>query len=167
LIVIESMELAAPLLSDLLAKWPVARLATVNENNQPHVVPIVFVAHEGCLWSPIDGKRKQMVELQRIQNLRGNANFSLILDQYDGDWNKLWWVRLDGRSEIHTVADQTSAQVTAALREKYPQYEKIPLFKNEPLLLKLMWTRATGWAQDDLMTTIGRALAARNVSLAN
>jgi hypothetical protein len=70
---------------------------------------------------------------------------------------------LDGQSEIHTVADQTSAQVTAALREKYPQYEKISLFKNEPLLLKLTWTRATGWAQDDLTTTIGRALAARIV----
>ena len=103
------MELAAPLLSDLLAKWPVARLATVNENNQPHLVPIVFVAHEGILWSPIDGKRKQMVELQRIRNLRGNANFSLILDQYDGDWNNLWWVRLDGQSEIHTVASVRSA----------------------------------------------------------
>ena len=157
------MELAAPLLSDLLAKWPVARLATVNENNQPHLVPIVFVAHEGVLWSPIDGKRKQMVELQRIRNLRGNANFSLILDQYDSDWKKLWWVRMDGHSKIHTVVDQTAAQVTAALREKYPQYEKISLFKNESLLLKLMWTRATGWAQDDLTMAISRALAAGNV----
>ncbi len=155
------MEVAAPLLSDLFAKWPVARLATVNENNQPHLVPIVFVAHEGILWSPIDGKRKQMVEVQRVRNLRGNVNFSLILDQYDSDWNNLWWVRLDGQSEIHTVADHTSAQVTAALRRKYTQYEKISLFKNEPLLLKLMWTRATGWAQDDLATTIGRALAVR------
>ena len=155
------MEVAAPVLSDLLAKWPVARLATVNENNQPHLVPIVFVAHEGILWSPIDGKRKQMVELQRVRNLRGNVNFSLILDQYESDWNNLWWVRLDGQSEIHTAADHTSAQVTAALRQKYPQYEKISLFKNEPMLLKLMWTRATGWAQDDLTTTIGRALAAR------
>ena len=157
------MEVSAPLLSDLLAKWPVARLATVNENNQPHLVPIVFVAHEGVLWSPIDGKRKQMVELQRMQNVKGNSNFSLILDQYDSDWKKLWWVRLDGQSKIHTVVDQTSAQVIAALREKYPQYEKISLFKNQLLLLKLMWTRATCWAQDDLTTVIGRALAAGNL----
>ena len=161
------MQIAAPLLSDLLAKWPVARLTTVNEDNHPHLVPIVFVALEGILWSPIDGKRKQMVELQRIKNLRGNANFSLILDQYDSDWTNLWWVRLDGQSEIHVAADQTSDQVTAALREKYPQYEKISLFKNETVLLKLMWTRATGWAQDDLRTAIGRALTARNLSPAN
>ncbi len=94
------MQLDQRQLSHLLDVWPVARLASVGVQGQPHLVPIVFVALDGAIYSPIDGKPKSNGTLQRIRNVAADARVSLLLDRYDDDWDRLWWVRIEANASV-------------------------------------------------------------------
>jgi PPOX class probable F420-dependent enzyme len=36
--------------------------------------------------------------LQRLVNVRAEPRVSLLVEQYDEDWSRLWWVRADGHA---------------------------------------------------------------------
>ena len=132
----------------LLARWPVARLATLGPDGAPALVPVVFAASGGRLWLPVDGKPKRGGELARVANVRRDPRVALLLDRYEADWSALWWVRIDGAGEIVAGAGAPGvADAAAALREKYPQYAETPLFRDaEPTLLAVEPRRITSWA---------------------
>jgi len=130
----------------LLGAWPVARLATVAPDGRPHVVPIAFVRHAGALWSPVDGKPKRRGALARLANVAAEPRVAVLLDHYDADWRRLWWIRVDGRA---TLAGGDAA-VEAALRAKYPQYRETPLYAGAPALLRIVPARITSWAAEEL-----------------
>lgn len=141
------MQLDQRQLFHLLDVWPIARLASVGPQRQPHLVPIVFVPLDGAIYSPIDGKPKRDGILQRMRNVSANASVTLLLDQYDDDWGRLWWVRIDATAEVVTEPDeQTLQRIVAALRRKYPQYASVDVFKGIPTLLRLRPTRHTAWS---------------------
>jgi PPOX class probable F420-dependent enzyme len=133
-------------LEHLLDTWPVARLATVAADGRPHLVPIVFARHDGALWSPVDGKPKQRrrdgAALARIENVAHEPRVTLLLDHYDADWRRLWWIRIDGRAERRGG----EAAVEAALRLRYPQYRETPVYSGPPTLLRIEPLRITSWA---------------------
>jgi PPOX class probable F420-dependent enzyme len=131
----------------ILAAWPVARLATLAADGRPQLVPIVFAQSGGALWSPIDGKPKRGVELARVRNLRRDARVSLLLDHYDADWTKLWWLRVDGRAEVVSGVGVEARAAAGALRAKYPAYASgvTPLFAGEPTLIRIAIEKRTGW----------------------
>jgi len=134
-------------LSHLLDVWPVARLASVGVQGQPHLVPIVFVALDGAIYSPIDGKPKSNVTLQRIRNVAADARVSLLLDRYDDDWDRLWWVRIEANASVVKEPEPAAlAQIVAALRSKYPQYASVGVFAGTPTLLRLQPTRHNAWS---------------------
>jgi len=131
----------------ILATWPVARLATLGEDGRPELVPIVFAECEGALWSPIDGKAKRGAELARVRNLRRDTRVCLLLDHYDPDWTKLWWLRVDGHAAV-VRADSAEALAAAnALRAKYPRYAsgETRLFSGEPTLIRIEVEKSFGW----------------------
>jgi len=68
-------------------------------------VPIVYVVLGDELWSPIDGKPKSGRELARVGNLRRDPRATLLLQHYDADWQRLWWLRLECEAEVVTIAD--------------------------------------------------------------
>jgi PPOX class probable F420-dependent enzyme len=125
----------------LLDAWPVARLATVAPDGRPHLVPIAFVRHAGALWSPVDGKPKASAALARLAHVEREPRVAVLLDHYDADRRRLWWVRVDGRAE-RCGGD---AAVEAALRAKYPQYRETPLYAAEPTLLRIEPGRVSSW----------------------
>lgn len=133
------MELTAEARTRLLERWPLAALATLAPGGGPHLVPIVFAWHAEHLWSPIDGKPKREGELARLRHLRRDPRVCVLLDGWDADWSRLWWIRIDGRAQIvEAVAperDPALAPIVAALRAKYPQYAETPLFRGTPTLL--------------------------------
>jgi nitroimidazol reductase NimA-like FMN-containing flavoprotein (pyridoxamine 5'-phosphate oxidase superfamily) len=57
----------------------IARLATVDpENNQPYVVPVVFVFNGTNIFIPIDDKPKKIVnsnQLKRVKNIQKILTF--------------------------------------------------------------------------------------------
>ena len=141
------MQLDQRQLSHLLDVWPVARLASVGPREQPHLVPIVFVTLDGAIYSPIDGKPKRNGLLQRMRNVAAHASVSLLLDHYDDDWDRLWWVRIDANAEVVVEPESRLLQrVVTALLLKYPQYASVDPFTGVPTLLRLQPNRHTAWS---------------------
>ena len=137
------MELEPAEVDSILARWPVARLVTLGRGGKPEPLPIVFAFVAGALWSPLDGKPKRGGELARVRTLAADARVALLLDHYEDDWSKLWWLRVEGRAALVPAAGHP--EVAAALRAKYPQYERVALFAGEPRLIRVAAERITSW----------------------
>jgi PPOX class probable F420-dependent enzyme len=104
----------------------VARLATVGLDGSPHLVPVVFALRDDIIYTAVDGKPKTTVRLRRLDNIAHQPRVSLLVDHYDDDWTRLWWVRADGTATVHTDDTDASAARTL-LRSKYRQYQEVSL----------------------------------------
>lgn len=143
------MTFAEEAVARILERWPVARLALLDEAGEPRQLPIVFAPAEGALWSPVDGKPKRSADLARLRLLELHPRVSLLLDEYADDWSRLWWLELRGRAEVVRAEREADARVAgpaAALRTKYPQYASTPLFVGAPTLIRVTVENARGWA---------------------
>jgi PPOX class probable F420-dependent enzyme len=112
-------------LSDLVSHWPearVARLATVAPDGRPHVVPICFAVEDDTLYTAIDEKPKRTRALQRLRNIEANPRVEVLIDHYEEDWSRLWWVRLQGRARVQELDARSLELLTA----KYSQYRARP-----------------------------------------
>jgi PPOX class probable F420-dependent enzyme len=103
----------------------VARLATIDPDGRPHLVPIVFALDGDTLYSAVDRKPKRSRTLRRIENARARPDVTILVDHYDDDWSRLWWIRLRGRARVLDAGEERE-RALALLREKYPQYRDEP-----------------------------------------
>ena len=101
----------------------VARLATVRPDGRPHIVPICFVLAEGVLYTAVDQKPKRASRLVRLENVEANPRVAVLVDHYDDDWSRLWWVRLDGRARVLSDGSERRRAVEL-LADRYPQYAR-------------------------------------------
>lgn len=108
----------------------VARLATVDAEGRPHLVPVVFARHGDEIVTAIDWKPKTTQRVKRLRNIAVHPSVSLLVDAYDEDWDRLWWVRADGDARIvppdEPAARDEYATAIALLREKYAPYRQRP-----------------------------------------
>jgi PPOX class probable F420-dependent enzyme len=95
----------------------VGRLATVTADGRPHVVVVCFALRDGVLYTAVDAKPKAGRHLRRLDNVRATGRASLLVDHYEEDWSRLWWVRLDGAAEVIESDDAIDVLVA-----KYEQY---------------------------------------------
>ncbi|WP_019852763.1 TIGR03668 family PPOX class F420-dependent oxidoreductase [Actinopolyspora mortivallis] len=127
-----------------LERARVARLATVGRDEQPHLVPVTFAAvGEGVerIVTAVDHKPKTTTALRRIRNIERNPRVCLLADHYEEDWQRLWWVRADGRAR--TLAATRAPELVRALGAKYEQYRRHP---PEGALIVIEVTNVTGWS---------------------
>jgi PPOX class probable F420-dependent enzyme len=103
----------------------VARLATTDPDGRPHLVPIVFALEGNTLYSAVDRKPKRSQTLRRIENARERPDVTVLLDHYEEDWERLWWIRLRGRARVLDDGRERE-HALALLAEKYPQYRDAP-----------------------------------------
>ena len=101
----------------------VARLATLDPDGRPHLVPIVFVLDGDTLYSATDAKPKRSRRLRRVENARDRADVTILVDRYDEDWERLWWVRLRGRARVLDAGEE-SERALRLLAGKYEQYRR-------------------------------------------
>ena len=99
----------------------VARLATTDPDGRPHLVPIVFALDGHTLYSAVDRKPKRSQRLRRIENARARPEVTVLVDRYDDDWSRLWWIRLRGRARVLDNGEER-AHALALLAAKYEQY---------------------------------------------
>ena len=72
-------------------------LATVHPDRGVDAVPVVYVVAGGDVILPIDSvKAKTTTRLQRLANLEVDPRCVLLVEHFDPDWSKLWWVRVHG-----------------------------------------------------------------------
>jgi PPOX class probable F420-dependent enzyme len=100
----------------------VARLATVGPDGRPHVVPICFALDGDTLYTAVDAKPKSTRALRRLADIEADPRVEVVIDHYEDDWSRLWWVRLSGRA--HVVGHH--ARGLELLCAKYPQYANDP-----------------------------------------
>jgi PPOX class probable F420-dependent enzyme len=99
------------------------------------------------LVSAIDHKPKSTPDLRRIRLLRTDPRVAVLVDRYDQDWDRLWWVRADGHAAILDASDPSGRrdESLAALARKYPQYRR------QPPTGAVIWIwvdRWNGWAAE-------------------
>ena len=124
----------------LLDDERVARLAYVDENDRPRVLPVTFAVTGDAAWSAIDEKPKRPGEPARLRYLRRRPEAALLVDVYHDDWSRLAWVQLLGRVALLPV--ESSPEGMAALAAKYEPYaERTP----PGPLLRLDVERALHW----------------------
>ena len=103
----------------------VARLATTDPDGRPHLVPIVFALDGDTLYSAVDRKPKRSRTLRRVENARARPDVTVLVDHYDEDWERLWWIRLRGRARVLDDGKERE-RAFALLAAKYPQYREVP-----------------------------------------
>ena len=101
----------------------VARLATVGAGGKPHVVPISYAVDGDTIYFAVDAKPKRTTDLQRLRNIAANPSVSVLVDHYEEDWTRLWWVRIDGTARLLPDGVQ-AVRATDLLAARYPQYQR-------------------------------------------
>ena len=104
-----------------VAQARVARLATHDVDGRLHLVPICFALDCDVVYSAVDRKPKRRAALRRLANVAADPDVCLLVDEYEEDWSRLWWVRLRGRARLLEAGEERDRAI-ALLREKYEQY---------------------------------------------
>lgn len=104
----------------------VARLATIDPDGRPHLVPICFALAGGVLYTAVDHKPKRSARLRRVENVRTRPAVTVIVDHYEEDWSRLWWVRVRGPARVEEPGGPEHMRAVALLAAKYEQYRRRP-----------------------------------------
>ncbi len=130
---------------EYFARARIARLATVDAFGRPHLVPAVFALTGDTVVFAVDHKPKRSVHLKRLANIRVHPEVCLLVDDYDEDWDRLWWARADGTAVVLPPAEGSavSARYAGLLGRKYPQQYagRLP----EGPVVEIAVARWSGW----------------------
>ncbi|MCI2417073.1 TIGR03668 family PPOX class F420-dependent oxidoreductase [Saccharopolyspora sp. K220] len=118
-----------------------AHLASADDVGRPHLVPVVFAVRATVIVTAVDHKPKTTTNLKRLRNIASNPHVALLVDHYEDDWSRLWWVRADGEAVLAEPGEQPD--LLAALVAKYPQYQQNP---PTGTLIVTQVSRWTGWS---------------------
>jgi len=127
----------------------VARLATADAVGRPAIVPICYAFSGETFYSAIDKKPKRvdLMQLQRVRNIRVNSQVALVIDDYSENWSELVYVVVRGVAEIIDPGEPVSAEhesAVAALRSKYEQYRSMVIDRNP--IVKIVPTQVRLWS---------------------
>jgi PPOX class probable F420-dependent enzyme len=106
-----------------LGQARVGRLATVTADGRPHLVPCCFALDADVVYSAVDAKPKSTTALRRLANVRATGTAALLVDHYDEDWDRLWWIRVDGRGRVIDAGGERERALDL-LVAKYEQYRQ-------------------------------------------
>lgn len=88
-------------------------------------MPIVFAIDGDTLYTAVDRKPKRSRTLRRVENARIRPDVTVLVDHYEEDWRRLWWIRARGRARVLDGGDERRRGL-ALLAAKYPQYADAP-----------------------------------------
>jgi PPOX class probable F420-dependent enzyme len=122
----------------IIRRARIARFATANSKAKPHVVPVVFAFDKEKYYLPIDAKTKtaKPEKLKRIGNIEANPTVALLIDEYNEDWKKLFFIMVQGKAAIISKKnggdegdddDRLLKLAHKLLYAKYPQYQHVDI----------------------------------------
>jgi PPOX class probable F420-dependent enzyme len=127
----------------------IARLATLDAEQAPHIVPVCFVYDGRVFYSAVDRKPKRVApeKLARLRHIAASPQIALIIDEYREDWGKLWYVLVRGKAKlIPKSAHPKRARAIRLLRAKYPQYTAAML-PDDAAVIRIIPERITSWGR--------------------
>lgn len=117
-------------------------LGTVHRTRGVDLVPVVYVHSAGRIYLPIDTvKEKAASRLARVANLALDPRCALLVEQFDNDWTKLWWVRVHGFGAVAT--DELGA-LRPLFATHFPDHYQAP--EDVTDLLAIEPAMVIGWA---------------------
>jgi PPOX class probable F420-dependent enzyme len=107
----------------------VARLASMDADGHPHIVPICYVFDGSHFYTPLDEKPKRVNDhdLRRVRNIAQHPEVALLFDRYEEDWSRLGYVLIRGGARLMTPQELDHHRALILLRERYPQYLSMAL----------------------------------------
>ncbi len=129
---------------ELLAHAPVGRLATASADGVPHVIPVCYALMDGLIYSVLDQKPKRasLTRLRRVRNIRANPQVSLVVDHYEENWERLWYILISGTAQLLEEGAERPAAIQI-LREKYAQYRLMNIDPNP--VIKITPSNVVSW----------------------
>jgi PPOX class probable F420-dependent enzyme len=109
----------------LVGEARVARLATLDPDGRANQVPFTFVLAGDTVYSGVDRKPKTSSRLRRLANVERDPRVTVLVDHYEDDWSRIWWVRLRGRGRVLEEGPDRERAIRL-LAEKYQQYRAAP-----------------------------------------
>ena len=141
----------------MLSDAPVGHLSTASKAGVPHVIPVCFaLAHHedgAAIYIVLDRKPKRaaLTRLRRVRNILENPQVALVVDHYDADWTKLWYILVTGAAKFLEGEPVEGCNRNAErrhaihlLREKYPQYREMDIDDNP--VIKITPGRMVAWS---------------------
>jgi PPOX class probable F420-dependent enzyme len=139
------LEGATPAEIAFLTSARVGHLATVDTRGRPHALPVCFALVDGTIFTPLDEKPKRVPDdrLQRVRDILANPSVCLVVDRYSENWDELAWLQVRAEAELLPIESSGREPIIQALRDRYPQYQRMALERRP--LLKLVPRRIVSW----------------------
>jgi PPOX class probable F420-dependent enzyme len=124
----------------------VARLATVDAQGRPHVVPVCFALVDDRFYIALDEKPKRVrpMDLKRVRNIVERSEASLLVDRYSDDWSLLAYVLVHCTATLVPPSDPAHAAAMAALRTRYPPYGAMNIGAQPIIMLAPVYVSSWG-----------------------
>ena len=101
-----------------VAEARVARVGTLDQRGSIHLVPVVYAMDGDTWYSPSDAGPRPV---KRLRNVLADPRATILIDDYDEVWSRVWWVRLRGQGRMVESAAE-SERARRLLAAKYPQF---------------------------------------------
>jgi len=127
----------------------VARLATIDQDGHLHLIPVCIVYDGRAFYTALDAKPKRVPpeRLARTRHIQTNPNVALLFDEYEEDWEKLWYILVRGTAELLSAKElEEQAKARRLLKAKYPNYAA-GLLPDGALIIRILPTRITSWGK--------------------
>jgi PPOX class probable F420-dependent enzyme len=127
----------------------VARLATLDTRRGPHIIPFCFAYDGKVFYTPIDRKPKRVApqRLTRLQNIRKSPHVAILIDHYDEDWSRLWYILIRGTAKIvPPSARKEQRRAVRLLKAKYPQYAG-GMLADDAMVIRITPQKVTSWGK--------------------
>lgn len=128
--------------AQMIERERVCRVATVNPEGVPHLVPVCHALADGKIYfgSGNDGRK--------VKNLEANPNCTVTVDLYAEDWTYLKGVMVQGRAAIIAKGPRFR-KARAQLYRKYPPYETdAALDEKDSVIVEVTPTSVFSWGLD-------------------
>ena len=111
------------------------------------MIPICFAWDGSVFYSAIDHKPKRVgpSRLARLKNIKETPHVALLVDHYDEDWTRLWYVLVRGEADLVSSPAERKRAIQQ-LRTKYPQYDESMLDDDAPVL-RITPVRVVAWGK--------------------
>lgn len=87
------MNMADPVVQDILRRSMVARIATLSRGGRPSVNPLYFIHHDGVIWLGT------VVWTLAVRNVKANSRVSMLFN-VERDTSDKRVLRVDGQSSV-------------------------------------------------------------------
>ncbi len=96
------------------------------------------------IYSVLDQKPKRatLTRLRRVRNILVNPQVSLVVDHYEENWERLWYILISGHAELLEEGAERPDAIQV-LREKYAQYRQMNINPNP--VIKITPSHVVSW----------------------